>query len=430
VAEIVTMAGGLRSGVSQDDPAVLRERDLGPLAVAIRDGDVASIGAEPQVMAELQGSGVAVDDMPRLDGVGGTVTPGLIDAHTHLLFGGTRQGELGARQRGAGYLEILAGGGGIHSTVEATRAASDDELLAHGRRWLAEILEHGVTTAEVKSGYGLDIANELRLLALYRQLGSESPVELVPTFLGAHAVPAEHRDRATGIDDYVTDVIERQLPAAASQGIARFCDVFCEPGVFDVRQTRRILAAARALGLPARLHADELHDSSGAALAAELGATSADHLAAVSEDGIQALGRAADEGRPVVATLLPATTLYLMRERHAPARKLIDRGVPVALGTDFNPGTSPTASLPLVMSLACILLHMTAAEALAAVTINAAHAVALGDTHGALAAGKVGDVLIWSVPRHELIPHWIGANLVQAVVKRGHVVSVKPRAGA
>ncbi|CAN5714907.1 imidazolonepropionase [soil metagenome] len=424
------MAGGLRSGVSQDDPAVLREDEVGPLAVAILDGRVAAVGRERDVQAQVIGQGMDVGGLPRLDAAGGTVTPGLLDPHTHLLFRGTRERELALRQQGRAYLDILAGGGGILATVEATRAASDEDLLDHGRRWLDRMLASGVTTAEVKSGYGLDVATELRLLGLYRRLGSEGPVELVPTFLGAHAVPAEYHERAGDTDDYVTDVIERQLPAAASQGIARFCDVFCEPGVFDLTASRLILKAARALGLRLRLHADELHDSSGAALAAELGATSADHLGAVSAAGIEALGRAADEGQPVVATLLPATTLYLMRERHAPARKLIDRGVPVALGTDFNPGTSPTASLPLVMSLACILLHMTAAEALAAVTINAAHALALGDTHGALAAGRVGDVLIWSVPRHELIPYWIGANLVQAVVKRGHVVSVKPRAGA
>ena len=295
------------------------------------------------------------------------MTPGLIDPHTHLLFGGSREGEWQLRQRGAGYLEILAAGGGILSTVAATRAASTDELMAHGRRWLDEMLGHGVTTIEAKSGYGLDLETEIRLIEAAYRLGLEGPIEIVPTFLGAHAVPPEFRTRPEGTEAYVRSVIEEQLPGVAAHGRARFCDVFCENGVFDADQSRRILEAAAGYGLALRLHADELAPSGGAELAADLGALSADHLATPSEAGIDALAAAAadtDEDRAVVATVLPATTWFLAKDHGAPARTFIDRGIPVAIGTDFNPGTSPTASLPLAMTVACVELGLSPDEAL------------------------------------------------------------------
>jgi imidazolonepropionase len=352
-----------------------------------------------------------------------------VDAHTHLLFAGTRHAELAMRQRGHGYLDILAAGGGILQTVRQTRSASDDELLSGARRWLGEMLGHGVTTVEVKSGYGLDVEHELRLLRLAGILADEGPLEVVPTFLGAHAVPAEFRDRAGGASAYLASVIDEQLPAVAEQGIASACDVFCEEGVFDVPGSRRLLEAAQRLGLATRLHADELHPSGGAELAAQVGARSADHLAAVSPAGIEALGRAADDGRPVVATLLPATTLYLLSENYAPARALIERGVPLALGSDFNPGTSPTPNLPLVMSLACLKLGLTPAEALAASTINAAAALGLGASNGSLEVGKHADLVVWGVESHELLPYWLGGNLVRAVVKHGRLVHRRETAG-
>ncbi|MDQ3553704.1 MAG: imidazolonepropionase [Chloroflexota bacterium] len=422
-AEVATLAGGLRRGSAQGDASVLRADEAGPLAVAVIDGRIAAVGPERQVLARMTGLGLHPDDLGRIDARGATVTPGLVDAHTHLAFAGTRETELGLRQTGAGYLGILAAGGGILSTVERTRAATSEALLAHGRRWSHEMVRHGVTTAEVKSGYGLDVETELRLLDVYRQLGAEGPLELVPTFLGAHAVPPEFTGR---VDDYVRDVVERQLPAVAEQGIARSCDVFCERGVFDAAHSRRILEAGRAHGLAARLHADELHDSGGAALAAEMDAVSADHLAAISADGIAALARAAEDGRPVVATLLPTTTYYLMAGHHAPARELVDAGVPLALGTDFNPGTSPAPNLQMAMAMATVQLGLTAAEALVAATINAAHAVGLGDTHGALEVGRAGDLVVWDVPRYELLPYWLGADLVRTVVKGGTVVIESP----
>lgn len=427
-AEIVTMAGGLRRGDAQNLPAILAAWTAGgPEApdapvLACWEGRIVGVGPRSDVARSLEGDGYELSRFARLDARGGTVTPGLVDPHTHLLFAGSREGELRLRQRGAGYLEILAAGGGILSTVASTRTASADELAAHGRRWLDEMLSHGVTTVEAKSGYGLDVATELRLLEVAGRLGGEGPVDVVPTFLGAHAVPSEYRGRSDATEAYVRAVVEEQLPAVAGQGLARFCDVFCETGVFSADQSRRILQAAADLGIPPRLHADELAPSGGAELAAELGAASADHLAAPSAAGIDALARAAADGRPVVATLLPATTWFLMSDHFAPARSLIDRGVPVALATDFNPGTSPTANLPLVMTIACLALGLTPAEALAAVTINAAHALRLGDEIGSLEPGKAADVVVWAVPTAEQIPYWPGADLVRTVIKRGRVV--------
>lgn len=428
VMEVCTLAGGVRRGNGQaelglvraDDPAMAASPG-GP-AVAAYEGRVLAVGRRTEVERQLDGLGIPSAQIADLDAGGGTVTPGLIDPHTHLLFAGSRQAEQQLRQRGHGYLEILAAGGGILQTVRDTRAAADDRLLASARRWLAEMLSRGVTTVEVKSGYGLDTEHELRLLELAGQLGQEGPVEIVPTFLGAHAVPPEFRDRPDGAAAYLQRVIDEQLPRVAEQGIASSCDVFCEEGVFDAAASRRLLHAARELGLAARLHAEELHPSGGAQVAAGVGALSADHLAAVTGEGIDALAGAAGEGRPVVATLLPATSFYLLGERYAPARALIERGVPVAVGTDFNPGTSPTPNLQLVLSLACLKLRLSPAEALSAATINAAAALGLEQSHGSLEPGKHADLTVWDVESHELLPYWLGADLVRTVIKRGHLV--------
>jgi imidazolonepropionase len=427
-SQVATLAGGIRRGDAQGDLALLDAGAVGgPGAagapvVATWDGRVVAVGPRDQVEAGLERNGMPLARFARLDADGGVVTPGLVDPHTHLLFGGTREGELVLRQRGAGYLEILAAGGGILSTVAATRLATEDDLAAHGRRWLDEMLRHGVTSVEAKSGYGLDLATELRLLAVAHELGKEGPIDVLPTFLGAHAVPPEYRARPDGTEAYVRSVIEEQLPGVAAQGRALSCDVFCEQGVFSADQSRRILVAAAGYGLALRLHADELAPSGGAELAVELGAVSADHLHSPSDAGIAALAEAAAAGTPTVATLLPGTTWFLMADEPAPARRFIDAGVPVALGTDFNPGTSPNPNLPLAMTVACLEMRLSPEEALVAVTVNAAHAAGIADQAGSLEPGKLADVVVWRARSVAELPYWVGADLVDVVVKRGRIV--------
>ncbi len=425
--EVATLAGGLRRGAAQSDPAIAPPGT----AIACLDGRIVAVAPEAEaseaLVAALEGTRRDPRAVDVLDAAGATVTPGLVDAHTHLLFAGSREDEVAMRARGATYLEILAAGGGILSTVRATRAASEEALVAHGRRWLGRMLRTGTTTAEAKSGYGLDTVTELRLLAAAGRLAAEGPVAIVPTFLGAHAVPAEVRaahpgDPAAATEAYVAAVIAEQLPAVAAQGIARSCDVFCEAGVFTVDQARRILLAARGLGLDLRLHADELAPSGGAELAAELGALSADHLGAPSPAGIAALAAAAEAGRPVVAVLLPTVPWFLGLETREPARQLIEAGIPVALATDFNPGTSPVTSLSLVMTAAVLTLGLAPAEALVATTVNAAAALGLAD-RGALVAGLRADLVAWDVPTHAQVPYWAGAHLARAVVVGGRVVA-------
>jgi imidazolonepropionase len=428
-SEVVTVAGGIRRGAGQGDVGRLVAEDRNASdapVVGIWEGRIAAVGPRTTVESALEADGLVLARFARVDAAGGAVTPGLIDPHTHLLFAGSREDELVLRQGGASYLDILAAGGGILSTVAATRAASEAELLAHGRRWLDEMLGHGVTTIEAKSGYGLDLETELRLIEVAFRLGREGPIDVVPTWLGAHAVPPEFRARPDGTETYVRHLIEEQLPGIAAHGRARFADVFCETGVFSDDQSRRILEAARSYGMVPRLHADELAPSGGAELAAELGAASADHLATPSPEGIAAMAAAAEAGDAVVATLLPVTTWFLMKDHHAPARAFIDAGVPVAIGTDFNPGTSPTPNLTLAMSFACVNLRMTPDEVIAAVTINAARALAVEEETGSLEPGKTADVVIWRVPTTARIPYHPGADLVRTVIKKGRVVVDRP----
>jgi len=348
------------------------------------------------------------------------VTPGLVDAHTHLVFAGWRADEFALRLRGVGYRQILAAGGGIHRTVAATRAAGEEELFTLGLARLDQMLRRGVTTVESKSGYGLDLETELKQLRVNRRLDREHPVDVVSTYLGAHVVPAEHREDP---EAYVRFMLDTVQPAVRREGLAEFCDVFCEEGAFDREQTRRLLRKAAALGFGLKLHADELHAGRGAELAVELGATSADHLLCVSETGMKVLAASS-----TVAVLLPGTAFFLGADS-APGRRLIDEGAAVALATDFNPGSCPLLDLRMTMTMACLKMRLTPAEALVACTLNAAHAVGRADRAGSLREGKPADLVVWDCPDWTHLPYRMGEDLVHAVFKAGRMVYRSDRVG-
>ncbi len=393
----------------------VRGRDMQELEV-IERGWVACAGERiaavgPRASVENQ---VEVTSRTQvIDAQGKVVTPGLIDPHTHLIFGGSREDEFYLRARGADYMEIMEAGGGILSSVRATRSASLEELVASGRQRLQWMLQMGVTTVECKSGYGLDLQTELKQLEAVRILQQEQPVELVPTFLGAHAWPPEYEGNQEG---YVGFLVDTVLPAVREQGVAEYVDVFTEKGVFSVEQSRRIFQRAVELGFSLRVHADEMHTLGGAELAAELGMASADHLLMVSPQGISALAES-----DVMPILLPGTA-FSLRKPYAPARKMLEAGLPLALATDFNPGSCPTANLVLVMSLACLYMAMTPEEVFNAVTINAAHSLGRSSRLGSLEPGKQADVVIFGVDDYRKIPYFIGVNLVETVIKAGRLV--------
>ncbi|MFN2570596.1 MAG: imidazolonepropionase [Gemmatimonadales bacterium] len=343
--------------------------------------------------------------------VNGVIFPGFIDCHTHAVFGAPRLDDQERRALGVDYKAIAAAGGGILQSVRDVRSRSEGDLAALTRGRLLTLLTHGATTIEVKSGYGLELEAELKQLRVIKRIASDLPATLIPTFLGAHEVPPEYRgDRAA----YVRLVCEEMIPAVAREELARCCDVFCEPGVFSVAETRQILRAAQSRGLAVKLHADELDGSGGAELAVELGALSADHLAAISEAGIRALAAS-----PTVAVLLPATMIFLGKRSQAPARRLIEAGAAVALATDYNPGTSPTTSLPLVMTLGVSQLGLRHAEAVTAVTINAAAALGLASDRGQIAPGCVADLVVAAVDDWREVAYWMGADVVSAVWTAG-----------
>ena len=412
IGQLITMDGadGPRTGPSMNELGLVEGG-----AVASHSGRVLAAGPESSVLASVETG----PDTTVIDARGGVVTPGLIDPHTHAVFAATREGEFAMRVEGASYEEVAAAGGGIRSSVRSLRLAPPDLLMENGRNTLDRMLEYGTTTAEVKSGYGLSLESELKMLRVISELADTHAVDVVPTFLGAHEFPDEWRDDREG---YVSHLIDDMMPAVASEKLARFCDIFCEEGVFTVEQSRRVLTAARAHGMEPKLHADELHPFGAAELAAELGAASADHLVCVSDDGVTALAASG-----VVAVLLPGTTLSLGHTEFAPARKMIEAGVPVALATDCNPGSSMTESMQIILALASMMLRMTPAEALVAATVNAAAALRAGDVLGSLTPGRQCDLVIWEVDDYRAIPYHYGVNLVAAVVKRGEMVVSRGR---
>lgn len=338
------------------------------------------------------------------------VTPGLVDPHTHVVYGGSREHEFEMRLEGATYMDIMNTGGGIHATARMTREAIEEELLEQTMSRLDSFLAHGVTMVESKSGYGMNLETELKQLRVMKELQQKHAIDLVPTFMGAHAVPPEFKGKENEFVDYL---IDKMLPIVAEENLAEFNDVFCEKGVFTPEQSKRILEAGKEYGLVPKIHADEIEPYGGAELAAKVGAVSAEHLLKASDEGIHDMAKAG-----TIACLLPATALYL-REEAAAGRKMIDAGVPVAISTDCNPGSSPTTSMPLVMNLACISMRLTPAEALTAATYNAACAINRQEKVGSLEVGKQADIVLWDVKNYQELQYLFGVNHVKAVWKKG-----------
>lgn len=407
LAEVATPRGSTsRRGAEQGAVARLARAE-----VLVRNGRIVFVGSRPERLARYG----EVPPEARFDGKGGTLVPGFVDCHTHLPWAGDRAGELGARLAGKSYQEIAAAGGGILSTVAATRVASEEELARNVRRRLDRMLAWGTTTAEAKSGYGLSLEDELKQLRAIRRGAQGHAVEVVPTLLAAHEVPPEHReDRGCYLDLMVNEI----TPAVAEAGLARFTDVFCERGVFTVEESRRVLEAGKKHGLVPRLHADEFVDSGAAELAAEVGAASADHLIAVSEAGIEALAHAG-----VTAVMLPGVSFFLRLGCYAPARRLIEAGVPLALSTDCNPGSSHTESLPFIYWLGVFQLGLTVEEALTAITLNPACVLGRGAEIGSIEEGKQADLVLLDAPSLDHLPYHLGINPVQAVWKQGRKVA-------
>lgn len=407
LGELATPIGNApRRGADQS----IVERRTG-VEILCHDGRIAFIGTPEARRSELG----ELSGVERLDAQGGTLIPGFVDPHTHLPWAGSREAEFAQRLAGVTYQQIAASGGGILSTVRSTRQASEDELTRLALRRMDRMLRCGTTTAEAKSGYGLTLEDELKQLRAIRAANAEHSLDLVPTLLAAHEIPPEYKDERARFIDLVCEEI---TPAAAESGLARYCDVFCEEGVFSAEESRRILLAGRAHGLQPRLHADEFVDSGGAELAAELGASSADHLIAVSDRGIEAL---AESG--VVAILLPGTSFFLMKHHYAPARRLIGSGVPVALATDCNPGSSNTESMPTVLTLAVFEAGMSVEEALTAATLNSACSLGLGDEVGSVEPGKKADLVILDAPNLLHLAYHYGVNPVRTVVKNGRIAA-------
>ena len=373
--------------------------------VLIEDGVIAAVGTGKPEDAE----GAEV-----IDAGGKLVTPGLVDAHTHLIFGGWRQNELGLKLHGATYLEIQNAGGGIQSTTNATRQATEEELTEKAAKALDEMLHFGATTCEAKSGYGLATEHELKALQVIQNLNDRHAMDIVPTFMGAHLVPKEYKDDRAA---YIRLVCEEMMPAVAKQGIAKYCDVFCEADTFTVEESRQVLEAGKKYGLIPKIHADEIEAIGGSQLAGEIGAVSAEHLIVCPPEGIASMAKGG-----VIACLLPATSFNL-GATFAPARDMVNAGVPVAMATDFNPGSCPCLNLQFVINLGCLKYKLTPEEVLTAVTLNGAAAIGMADKVGSVEAGKQADLVIWDAPDLDYICYRVGSNLADIVIKKGNIVA-------
>jgi imidazolonepropionase len=389
-------------------------------AVVIKEGVIAAVGKTQDIEKSYEKSDADLSDFDIIDARGKAVLPGFVDSHTHLVFGGYRAEEFSWRLRGDSYMEIMERGGGIVNTVKSTREATAEELIQSGIKRLDSMLSFGVTTAEGKSGYGLDRETEIKQLEVMAYLDQIHYVDAIPTFLGAHAVPPDYKGKE---DAFIDFLIQDVLPEVADRKLAEFCDIFCEKNVFSVKQSKRLLSEARDLGLKLKLHADEIVQLGGAELAAELGAVSADHLLQVSDKGIKDMAKAG-----VVATLLPATA-FSLKEPYAKGRKMIDSNCAVALATDFNPGSCFSESIPLVCALATLYMNISIEETITALTLNGAAALDRAATIGSIDAGKNGDLVILEFPSYKYIPYHIGVSTVEKVIKKGNMVFDKQKGG-
>jgi len=410
-AELVTCSGfKAKHGKEMSELHIIEDG-----AVVVEDGIIKAVGKTEDILKKYDEK-----DFQAIDASNKAVLPGFVDSHTHFVFGGYRAEEFSWRLRGDSYMDIMQRGGGIVNTVKATREASFEELMETGLKRLDSMLSFGVTTVEGKSGYGLDLETEIKQLKVMDELNKIHPLDIVKTFMGAHATPVEYKGRT---DDYVEFMIEKVMPEIAKQNLAEFSDVFCEKNVFSIEQTRRIQEKAKELGFKIKLHADEIVQFGGAELAAELGAVSADHLLQVSDKGIEDMAKSG-----VVATLLPCTA-FSLRESFAPGRKMIDNGCAVALASDFNPGSCFTENISLVIALATLQMNIRIEEAITAITINAAAALDRADEIGSLDPGKKGDILILEFPSYKFIPYHIGVSTVEKVIKNGKIVFDKNLGG-
>ncbi len=400
--QLVTLAGPNRPRVGPElsQPAIIRDGGM-----LISDGKIEAVGPSDEIERKAGTAEI-------IDAGGRVVLPGFVDAHTHLVFGGNRLEDFARRAGGETYEQIAKAGGGIWSTVEKTRTASEEALFDTARNRVEWFLRNGTTTVEAKSGYGLTVEDELKILRVLRRLNQETPLEIIPTFLGAHAVPRE-----MPAEKYVNLVINEMLPRVAKENLAEFCDVFCERGYFDIEQARKILTAAKMLRLKLRGHVDQLSNFGGAKLMSQLGAATADHLEKTDEQGIAALKSA-----NVQPVLLPGSVYALGLREYPRAREMISSGLAVVLATDFNPGSSPTPSMPMILSLACTQMKMSPAEALVAATINAAHSLNRGDEIGSLEAGKLANFVIWDCQDYREIAYWFGFPQTHSVYVKGERV--------